>query len=192
MNRDYVRSRPAKRKRSPSRAAPRRAAPPPRRIPWLLGILVTALLLGFGFFLYSIKNNAPDPVAPAPQAKSQPKPKPIEEQRPAKEKFDYMTLLENKEVKVDLPEPKPEDPAKPEPQYQMQCGSFRSADQANEMKVKIALAAGISAQVKRTDGANGTWYRVVLGPYKGRRAAQTDMNTLRNAKVVQECGIWLW
>ena len=101
----------------------------------------------------------------------------IEEQRPAKEKFDYMTLLENKEVKVDLPEPKAEDPAKPAPQYQMQCGSFRSADQANEMKVKIALAAGISAQVKRTDGKNGTWYRVVLGPYKGRRAAQTDVIT---------------
>lgn len=192
MNRDYVRSRPTQRKRSsPRRAAPRRAAPP-RRLPWLRGLLTVALLLGFAVFLYSIKDNAPAPVAPAPQAKPQPKPKPIEEQRPAKEKFDYMTLLENKEVKVDLPEPKPGDPAKPAPQYQMQCGSFRSANQANEMKVKIALAAGISAQVKRTDGKNGTWYRVVLGPYKGRRAAQTDMNTLRNAKVVQECGIWLW
>ena len=101
MNRDYVRSAKPQRKRKP---AARSNARQPARAPFpvLRALLAVALVLGFALFLYLIKGTAETPVT---EGKEPPKakPVPIEEQRPAKEKFDYMTLLENKEVNVDLP-----------------------------------------------------------------------------------------
>ena len=101
MNRDYVRSAKPQRKRKP---AARSTARQPARAPFpvLRALLAVALVLGFALFLYFIKGTAEEP---ATEQKEPPKakPVPIEEQRPAKEKFDYMTLLENKEVNVDLP-----------------------------------------------------------------------------------------
>lgn len=101
MNRDYVRSSKPQRKRKP---AARSTARQPARAPFpvLRALLAVALVLGFALFLYFIKGTAEEPTA----AQAEPpkaKPVPIEEQRPAKEKFDYMTLLENKEVNVELP-----------------------------------------------------------------------------------------
>ncbi|MGL4206205.1 MAG: SPOR domain-containing protein [Aeromonadaceae bacterium] len=101
MNRDYVRSSKPQRKR---KTAARSNAKRPTRAPFpvLRALLAVALVLGFALFLYFIKGTAEEPTTEQiepPKAK----PVPIEEQRPAKEKFDYMTLLENKEVNVELP-----------------------------------------------------------------------------------------
>lgn len=65
----------------------------------LRALLAYALVFAL-FYLISVSANTRDGrERVSPKAK----PVPIEEQRPAKEKFDYMTLLENKEVKLDLP-----------------------------------------------------------------------------------------
>ncbi len=189
MHRDYVHSTRPARKRKSSRPAPRRPSSAP--FPLLRALLALGLMVAFGVFLYHISgagDSEPDTVQARPEAK----PIPIEEQRPTKEKFDYMHLLENKEVKVDLPSAAESTvAAAPSRPYQMQCGSFRAAAQADALKVRIAFQ-GINSQVRRSEGKNGVWYRVVLGPYPGRREAQNDMNKLRQAKLVQECGIWLW
>ena len=76
------------------------SAPP--AFPIVRVVLAAALVIGFAIFLYVLKGSADDPQT-AGKNKLAVKPIPIEEQRPAKEKFDYMTLLENKEVNVDLP-----------------------------------------------------------------------------------------
>lgn len=102
MTQDYVRSaRPSRKRKPASRSgSTRRAAPP--AFPIVRVVLAAALVIGFAIFLYVLKGSADDPQT-ANQNKPTVKPIPIEEQRPAKEKFDYMTLLENKEVNVDLP-----------------------------------------------------------------------------------------
>ena len=102
MTRDYVRSgsRPAARKR---KASGRNSRPAPRApFPVFRALLALALVVGFGAFLLIIKGKSGEPKSVA-QTPTATKPVPIEDQRPAKEKFDYMTLLENKQVNVDLP-----------------------------------------------------------------------------------------
>ena len=102
MTQDYVRSARPSRKRKPAgrSGSNRRAAPP--AFPIVRVVLAAALVIGFGIFLYILKGSAGDPQQPT-KVPPVVKPIPIEDQRPAKEKFDYMTLLENKEVNVDLP-----------------------------------------------------------------------------------------
>ena len=102
MTQDYVRSARPSRKRKPAgrSGSNRRAAPP--AFPIVRVVLAAALVIGFGIFLYILKGSAGDPQQTT-KAPPVVKPIPIEDQRPAKEKFDYMTLLENKEVNVDLP-----------------------------------------------------------------------------------------
>lgn len=102
MTKDYVRSgsRPAARKR---KTTGRNSRPAPRApFPVFRAVLALALVIGFGAFLLIIKGKSGEPKTVA-QTTPAAKPIPIEDQRPAKEKFDYMTLLENKQVNVDLP-----------------------------------------------------------------------------------------
>ena len=103
MNKDYVRttSRPP-RKRKPTGRSGSGAQPTRAPFPVVRAVLAVALVIGFGVFLYLLKGHSSTPADTA-KPKAMTKPIPIEEQRPGKEKFDYMTLLENKEVNVDLP-----------------------------------------------------------------------------------------
>ncbi|MBP8174708.1 MAG: hypothetical protein KAY06_12015, partial [Aeromonadaceae bacterium] len=101
MNKDYVHnSRPARKRKPAGRSGASKPVQAP--FPVFRAALALALVIGFGVFLYFIKGTASTPADTA-KPKAVAKPVPIEDQRPSKEKFDYMTLLENKEVNVDLP-----------------------------------------------------------------------------------------
>ncbi|MER2491379.1 SPOR domain-containing protein [Catenovulum sediminis] len=144
-------------------------------------VLALCLVIGFAYFLWSIKDRAPEP-----------KPKVVEKVKPKalpkvpEEKWEYVKELENKTIEVDVPDRKDQ----PQKQYQMQCGSFRKLDQANSLKAQIAFT-GLESFVKRTEGSNGVWFRVVLGPYDTKRAAESDRHRLQNAKI-NGCQIWYW
>ncbi len=269
MTQDYVRTtRPARKRKPASRAASGRRPPPPR-FPLVRVVLAAALVIGFGIFLYVLKGSSGDP---QPSGKVAPvvKPIPIEDQRPAKEKFDYMTLLENKEVNVDLPsgatptdlsidpeqrkrllaqqqlleqqrlkaqqqsgaltapdgQPVPAGTVAPklsEPEraaallagqivpfassdskpattavpsstssggrVMMQCGAFRSADQAASMKLRLSQQ-GQAAQVQQTQTATGTWHKVVLGPFASRADAERKKAELQSRHMVDSCTLW--
>ena len=164
-------------------------------IPWLLAIV---LVSGFGYFLWTIKGSSED-VAPAvntaaksittdkqtTKAAVAPKdpnalpPKPQEE-------WTYLEELENKRVEVDVPN----SGVVSSGLYQMQCGSFRQESQANEMKARIAFM-GMEAQVKRSEGTNGVWYRVVLGPFESKRDGERGRHKMQKAGI-NTCQIWLW
>jgi cell division protein FtsN len=45
--------------------------------------------------------------------------------------------------------------------------------------------------VRKSSGTNGIWYKVILGPYENKRAAERNKHTLQNAKI-NGCQIWLW
>ena len=269
MTQDYVRSaRPSRKRKPASRSgSTRRAAPP--AFPIVRVVLAAALVIGFAIFLYVLKGSADDPQT-ADKTKPAIKPIPIEEQRPAKEKFDYMTLLENKEVNVDLPsgatptdlsidpeqrkrllaqqqlleqqrlkaqqqsgalttpdgQPVPAGTVAPklsEPEraaallagqivpfassdskpattavpsstssggrVMMQCGAFRSADQAASMKLRLSQQ-GQAAQVQQTQTATGTWHKVVLGPFASRADAERKKAELQSRHMVDSCTLW--
>ncbi|HEX5792260.1 MAG TPA: SPOR domain-containing protein [Rheinheimera sp.] len=181
---DYVKASRPKAKPA-SRSAARnnsKAAPAPAK-PWLLLTVTFLLISGFIYFLWFLNQQPAAPAqATAPAAKTVKK-----EELPAKptaEPYQYIKELENKEVKVEVTEQQAGGP------YQMQCGSFRAQQQAETMKAQIAFA-GFASQIRRTEGSNGVWYRVVLGPYESKRQATADRNRLRQQSI-NTCQIWNW
>ncbi|WP_254795706.1 SPOR domain-containing protein [Arsukibacterium indicum] len=149
------------------------------------------LLGGFAWFLWYLKQQPADTVSttPAVRQNTQQADKSGADDLPAKpvaEPYQYIKELENKEVQVEV------DTTGREPQgpFQMQCGSFRQADQAEAMRAQIAFA-GFASAVRRTEGSNGVWYRVVLGPYDSKRQATADRNRLQQQNI-NGCRIWNW
>jgi cell division protein FtsN len=189
MARDYVRrSKPKSKSNSrPARGGSRSRAPQ-RRIPWLAIILVLLLACALFYLISLVKGSAGQhrPEAPPAVTHTQASPTPVNpiDQKPV-EKWRYIEQLENKEVVVHVPEA--EESTQP---YLMQCGSFRSAAQAEQLKARIAFQ-GLEAQVRRSTGSNGVWYRVILGPYDSKRLAETHKHKLLRANV-NHCAIWFW
>ncbi|UJF19242.1 SPOR domain-containing protein [Vibrio sp. SS-MA-C1-2] len=135
--------------------------------------------------------------SPAPQIEDTPvpvkevsKPKPSRQESdnlPPKptEKWSYIEELENKEVTVEAV-----DKTGSTHRYLMQCGAYKSKDQAEQRKAMIAFQ-GLNSQVKASTGTKGTWYRIILGPYPQKRKAEQDRHTLQRAKITP-CAIWYW
>ena len=173
---DYVsRGRASKKAQAPAPA-------PKPALPWIRIVITLGLVAGFGYFLWSIKDNAQTaPVVSTQQQASEQDPLPELED----EVWDYPYILSDSEVQVEVEEQQLS--SKP---YLMQCGSFRQKGQADEMKAKIAFQ-GLEAQVRSSEGKNGLWYRVILGPYLSKRQAEVDRHKLRRIDITT-CRIWYW
>jgi cell division protein FtsN len=106
MTRDYVRSsQPAKRKPAAKAPAGRgKSSNTSAPFPVVRAVLALALVIGFGIFLYNISGSSGETAQVAATQSPTEAPIPIEKQRPAKEEFDYMQILQNKEVPVELPD----------------------------------------------------------------------------------------
>ncbi|MCL1113732.1 SPOR domain-containing protein [Shewanella basaltis] len=202
MSRDYANRKPRASKPRKSRA-PQRKKAPAHNFPYLPVFVVLALVFGFGYFLWSINGSSETQVTePVQQPKKKtvqaeaavPKTEPKKVAKPdpnalppmPQEEWTYLEELENKEVEIDLPATGVVSSGI----YQMQCGSFRQESQANEMKARIAFQ-GMEAQVRRSEGANGIWYRVVLGPFQSKREAETNRHKMQKSGI-NTCQIWLW
>lgn len=197
MAKDYVRRSKPKSKtntRAKKGANARGRNAPSRRLPILPLLLLVMVAGALGYLIYIIKGAADQrPVTPAavvstkntstPASKPVPKPTNPIDQKPV-EKWTYIQQLENKEIEVRLPEAQ-----KSDQRYLMQCGSFRSAAQAEQLKAKIAFQ-GLSSQVRHASGSE--WHRVVLGPYDSKRVAEQDKHKLIKNKAVSDCAIWFW
>ncbi|WP_251372266.1 SPOR domain-containing protein [Rheinheimera oceanensis] len=181
---DYVKASRPKAKtasRRPARANSNAAAP---KKPWLLMLVTLTLVSGFIYFLWYLNQQPAAPVTPV-APKQQAAKKDELPAKPTEEPYQYIKELENKEVIVEVPVQQQSSGP-----YQMQCGSFRQQQQAEAMKAQIAFA-GFASTVRRTEGDNGVWFRVVLGPYESKRKATSDMNRLRQQNI-NTCRIWNW
>ena len=189
MPRDYIQRSPAKRKKQGNSASPKKPSPTHSKkpAPILMLIAVMILVVGFGYFLFSIKGAAPEQAALNTKADIKPQPSPQSTQAvlppKPKEQWSYIKELENKTIEVDLP-----DTQKRTKPYIMQCASFRSMAQAEELKARIAFQ-GLSSDILRKEGSSGLWYQVVLGPYENKRAAEKDRDLLQRDNI-QGCQIW--
>ena len=167
--RDYVsrgrtpqKKKPAGKGRKPARSAQSNAqsnTPVSGKLPIVRLVGVFALVIGFGAFLWSIKDNVEDDVdtqASRPVA-------PTEETLPElpEEEWEYIKTLPGYEVEVEVKEQE-----KSDKRYLMQCASFRTRAQAEEMKAKIAFQ-GLEALIKTvlTTGWNAI-IRLILGTFQ--------------------------
>lgn len=170
---DYV-ARGRNNKKAPS--------PPPKpKLPWLRIIITLSLLSVFAYFLWSLKENAPD----TPKATEATAPKKAEQDNlpdMPEEEWEFITSLPEYTVEI---ENKQQD--QPIILRLMQCGSFRKESQAQALKARIAFQ-GLESQVRTKDGR---WYRVILGPYESKRLAEKDRHILQRAKI-NGCKIWNW
>ena len=153
------------------------------KLPIIRIVGVFALVIGFGVFLWSIKDNVEEDVdtqVSRPIA-------PTEESWPElpEEEWEYIKTLPGYEVEVEVKEQE-----KSDKRYLMQCASFRTRAQAEEMKAKIAFQ-GLEALIKQSSGSNGEWFRVILGPYESKRDAEKAKHSLRKVNIAT-CQIWYW
>lgn len=195
--RDYVsRGRSQKNKKTPKKApgnansranshasSRQSSAPSLHTLPVFRIAIIIALVLGFGVFLWSIKDNVEDNVdtqAARPVA-------PTEEALPKlpEEEWEYIKTLPGYEVEVDV-----QAQEKSDKRYLMQCASFRTRAQAEEMKAKIAFQ-GLEALIRQSTGSNGDWFRVILGPFESKRDAEKAKHSLRKVNIAT-CQIWYW
>jgi len=193
-NQDYISRSPAKKKNNTKKnktAKQKKSASTSPTIPLktkVVSLLVLVLICVFAYGLWALKtaSSTKDPLSTTSPIKQTEK---TEKQtntlpEPPKEKWTYVKDLENKKIEVGEYEVKEKGP------YQMQCGSFRTQKQAQVLKANIAFT-GIVSQIKTAKGKNGTWYKVVLGPYARKRLAEKDKHKLKRNNI-NYCQIWLW
>lgn len=183
-NQDYISRTPSKKKKnSPYK---KKLAEPTPKLPVkakLVGMFVMVFIAAFAYGLWFLKTSptTKEPIQTQSQVvikKEQHLPE------PPKEKWTYVENLKTKEIEVGQYEVKQNGP------YKMQCGSFKTNAQAESLKAKMAFA-GIESKIQTAQGKYNTWYKVVLGPYSRKRAAEQDKHKLRNNKI-NGCQIWLW
>ncbi|MGS2719402.1 SPOR domain-containing protein [Paraglaciecola aestuariivivens] len=173
-----------------ARGRSKKTAPPPPKpkLPWVRIVITLALLAGFAYFLWSISGQASDPATDEPIVKSEASTQKTP-QNPLpeipEEEWEFIKTLPEYTVEI---EQKQQDA--PTVRRLMQCGSFRTENQALELKAKIAFQ-GLEAQVRSSQGSSGLWYRVILGPYDSIRVAEKDRHTLQRARI-NGCKIWNW
>jgi cell division protein FtsN len=158
-----------------------------------------SVLLGVGFIagvicsvlVFQMGNDSSPAVAtvakPAPATKKKAEEKPVT----TSTKFDFFTLLPEREVIVPdeasaakavaskpAPDnkPQPQKPALPDGEkYILQAGSFRQSADADRRRAQILLL-GLDAKVEAVEANGDRWHRVYVGPF-------TSHNTLSDARA---------
>ncbi len=162
---------------------------------WAFAGLALGLIIAAYFFLGDVWKNrnkdepTPNPTAQAPVSTSEEAvaQEPVEKPKP---KYDFYTLLPEKEVLIPDAELKaqaeaeakkdaapkplanapelvtatPETPASTDARFLIQAGAFKNPDEAENLKATIALTGEV-ARIETADINGTTVYRVRLGPY---------------------------
>ncbi len=153
---------------------------------WLIGGLAIGLFVAMLVYLdkvtpasdknsitNTIKKHWQDARDVRKQSKAQAPSKPPENKLTHKPKFDFYTILPELEVAVpeqDLkPDQKPSQKttAIDNTEYFLQAGSFKSDDEADRLKARLALQGIVATIQKVKIGDGDTWHRVRVGPVKG-------------------------
>lgn len=109
---------------------------------------------------------------------------------PIKRSFDFYTLLPELEIVIpqeetDLPDKLPARQTTPPTHkggYLLQAGSFKSPEDADSLKARLALL-GIEANVQSVDVNDIQWHRVRVGPSSDRQALEQVRMRLRTHQI---------
>ncbi len=162
---------------------------------WLSFCAGLTLGLSVALFVYLHPELVPTPGPPAARRDAPSSPPQETGAAPAsKPRFDFYTILPEREVKVPewdiTPPPEPPREAKSRPDskpppaserpggpeatgaYMIQVGSFQRYQDADRVKARLALA-GVSAGVQRVViNGSDVWYRVRVGPFNDLKSLQ--------------------
>lgn len=182
-------------KKTSRKGASRNRAPAARKgAPGWLWLVLGLVMGGFVAFLWHLwelrKDTAPKPAttASASATPAAPGQAPAATGKPAgdEQRFEFYTLLPNQEVMPGSkpapaqPEAKPEDTG---PSILLQAGSFKSEAEADKRRAAILLL-GMPVKVVKVPARPGeAWYRVVVGPFKGKEAANSARASLKGSGV---------
>lgn len=161
---------------------------------WLLALGI-GLLLGVGLAAVFVLREGfdpssllprPDPAAQAPRESEPPVAQGSEPAAPRKPKYDFYTLLAEREVVIPDTElhasrtaPTPA-PAAPGERLLLQVGAFRESRDAEAVKAKLALAGQV-ARIETVTTDSGTWHRVRLGPYDSLQSLEAARQALTSS-----------
>ena len=131
---------------------------------WLFTGVVTGLFLAFLYYLAGINPTDKQMREMAVKVPA------ITERSSDSPKFDFYTLLPDREVVA--PEERPKaDPKSPAPapsaneQFLIQTGSFRSAQEADHRRAELILM-GLDVKIQKVElGPGEAWHRVQVGPF---------------------------
>lgn len=96
-------------------------------------------------------------------------------------RFEFYNLLKKNSVEVDA-EPRPLN-QKPKYSYMIQAGSFRSKSDAEQMRAKLILSNLTNTSTDSITTANGTWYRVNVGPFTNRSKLEKARDILADLNI---------
>lgn len=138
--------------------------------------LLSGLFVAFVIYLATLPPE--NPQAEEPVVAGSERPEPV---------FDFYEVLPERRIELDL------DPAElPRRQAEtsdrlllLQAGSFRDAGDADRRRAQLLLL-GLEPTIEESNGDNGRWFRVFIGPFESRSAmakarsltAQQDIDTL--------------
>lgn len=157
---------------------------------WLFTGVVTGLFLAFLYYLTGVKptdQQMKDMEVKAPVISGSGKSSP---------KFDFYTLLPDREVVAPEQEPEPAKPAagndnpgkkantpSKDTPYIIQTGSFRSAQEADHRRAEMILM-GLDVQVQTVELSPGdSWHRVQIGPFNNPQDLEQAKATLAGNKI---------
>ncbi len=164
MARDYAKQRKPAARRPGTNARKKKSATPARtHWHWYGAGLFSGVFLSFLLYLGTL------PAGPGPAQTARQPDSNEEANEPPRPRFDFYTLLPQQTIDV---EPDPgETPAnrtgKSAEFYLLQAGSFKQREDADRRRAQLLLL-GLDPKIEETNGDNGRWYRVYLGPFQSR------------------------
>ncbi|SIS43636.1 SPOR domain-containing protein [Neptunomonas antarctica] len=100
-------------------------------------------------------------------------------------KYEFYELLPKSEIMpaaVEEYKSTPRD-AKLDKHYVLQAGSFRNAADAERMRAQLLLSGLPNVHTNQSDGANGIWYRVRIGPFDNQAVMNKANNKLAKLNI---------
>ena len=115
---------------------------------------------------------------------------------PQKPRYDFFTVLPEMEVVVPeqelrrkakrVPDPAPktttDSTTETTESYILQAGSFRNANEAEQLKARLAMM-GSTATIQTVTVNGDTWHRVRIGPFRGARQADEMKRMLSDNNI---------
>ncbi len=156
------------------------------------GLIFATLVIACGFvaFLYHLARISPLSATHSPltdqhkDAGVDKTAKPDSNRQP-KDLYDFYTLLPESEViapRVDAYHSQPKSQINDEYAYMLQAGSFKNSRDADRLRAQLILH-GLNAQSSRARTKNGTWYRVMVGPFRSRPELNRAQDILARANT---------
>jgi len=164
MARDYAKQRKTNTrhpKKNNARKTPTKAAAPSQGWKLYFTGLFSGVFLSFLLYLGTLP---PSPGA-APQTTADEAS--TTEAEPPKPRFDFYTLLPEQTLDIEASATVTAQPGKPSQFYLLQAGAFKQREDAESRRAQLLLL-NLNPTIEETNGDNGRWYRVYLGPFASR------------------------